>query len=83
MRGAVRSELLKFFTTRVWWGMAIALFLAGAAFALLFGLLFTSETLAEQAGGPGGLPSGDPLQVANSVYTAGLRVGYLLMLTSG
>ena len=83
MRGAVRSELLKFFTTRVWWGMAIALFVAGAAFALLFGILFTSETLAEQAGGPGGLPSGDPLQVANSVYTAGLTVGYLLMLCIG
>ncbi len=83
MRGAVRSELLKFFTTRVWWGMAIALFVAGAAFALLFGILFTSETLAEQAGGPGGLPSGDALQVANSVYTAGLTVGYLLMLCIG
>ena len=83
MRAAVRSELLKFFTTRVWWGMAIALFVAGAAFALLFGILFTSETLAEQAGGPGGLPTGDDLQVANSVYTAGLTVGYLLMLCIG
>ena len=83
MRAAVRSELLKFFTTRVWWGMAIALFVAGAAFALLFGILFTSETLAEQAGGPGGLPTGDALQVANSVYTAGLTVGYLLMLCIG
>ena len=50
MRAAVRSELLKYFTTRVWWGMAIALFVAGAAFALLFGILFTSET-SGRAGG--------------------------------
>ena len=55
----------------------------GAVFALLFGILFTSETLAEQAGGPGGLPTGRRHQVANSVYTAGLTVGYLLMLCIG
>jgi len=36
-------------------GMAIAVFVAGAAFALLFGLLFTSESLMEQASGPGGI----------------------------
>ena len=30
---AVRSELLKYFTTRLWWGMAIGIFVSGAAFA--------------------------------------------------
>jgi hypothetical protein len=30
MTGAVKSELRKFFTTRMWWGMAIGVFLAGA-----------------------------------------------------
>jgi len=79
----VKAELLKLFTTRLWWGMAIAVLLSGAGFALLFGLLFTSESLAEDAGGPGGLPSGDAVQIANSVYTGGLSVGYLLMLTIG
>ena len=83
MRAAIRSELLKFFTTRLWWGMALAVLVSGAAFALLFGILLTSESLAESAGGPGGIPTGDALQVANSVYTGGLSVGYLLMLSIG
>lgn len=83
MGATVKAELLKLFTTRLWWGMAIAVFLSGAAFALLFGLLFTSESVADQAGGPGGIPSGNPVQIANSVYTGGLSVGYLLMLTIG
>jgi ABC-2 type transport system permease protein len=83
MVASIRSELLKFFTTRLWWGMAIAVFVAGAGFALLFGLLFTSESLMEAASGPGGVPSGDATQIANSVYTGGLSVGYLLMLCIG
>lgn len=83
MRAAVRAEFLKFFTTRLWWGMAIAVFVAGAAFAVLFAILFTSDSLAESAGGPGGLPTGDALQIANSVYTGGLSVGYLLLLSIG
>ncbi len=78
---AIRAELLKFFTTRLWWGMAIGMFLAGAAFAVLFGILLTSEEAG--TGGPSGIPGGDALQVANSVYTGGLSVGYLLMLTIG
>ena len=32
---SIKSELLKFFTTRMWWGMAIAIVLAGAG--VLFG----------------------------------------------
>lgn len=78
MTGAIRSELRKLFTTRLWWGMAIAVFVAGAAFAALFGFALTT---------PGGLgpntPTGSPTQVANSVYTGGLSVGYLLLLTIG
>ncbi|MEO5652129.1 MAG: hypothetical protein ABIN79_07940 [Marmoricola sp.] len=82
MSGAVRSELLKFFTTRLWWGMAIGVFLSGAAFSLLFGILLTSEGV-DAGAGMGGMPTGDAVQVANSVYTGGLAVGYLLMLTIG
>lgn len=77
---AVRAELLKFFTTRMWWGMAIGIFLAGGAFALLFGILFTSDAAATAGNG---IPTGDDVQIANSVYTGGLQVGYLLMLTIG
>ena len=79
MGAAVRSEFLKFVTTRMWWGMAIAVFLAAAAFAALFGFMFTSSA---SQGAPGA-PTGDALQVANSVYTAGLSLGYLLLLTIG
>jgi hypothetical protein len=81
MGRAVHAELLKFFTTRLWWGMAVGVFLSGAAFALLFGILLTSD--AAGTGGATGIPTGDAVQVANSVYTGGLSVGYLLMLTIG
>ena len=78
---AIRSEFRKFFTTRLWWGMAIAILLAGAAFAAIFGFLLTSDSVA--TGAPGGVPTGDATQVASSVYTGGLSVGYLLLLTIG
>lgn len=78
---AIRSELLKFFTTRLWWGMAIGVFLAGAAFSLLFGILLTSDSAG--TGGVQGIPTGDATQIANSVYTGGLSIGYLLLLTIG
>jgi ABC-2 type transport system permease protein len=78
---AVHAELRKYFTTRLWWGMAIGMFLSSAGFALLFGLLLTSDAAGE--GGVNGIPTGDATQVANSVYTGGLQVGYLLMLTIG
>lgn len=80
---AVRSELRKFFTTRMWWGMAIAIFVAGAGFALLFGLLFTSDSFTSGDAQGQGAPVGDATQIASSVYTAGLSIGYLLLLTIG
>ena len=82
---AVRSELLKFFTTRLWWGMAIGVLATAAAFALLFGILYTSQSFLENSGGGfgGGEIVADDTQIANTVYTAGLSVGYLLMLVIG
>lgn len=81
MTATVRAELRKFFTTRLWWGMAIAVFLAGVAFAVLFGILLTSDQAG--VGGPNGVPTGTDEQIVGSVYTAGLSVGYLLILTIG
>lgn len=75
---AIRSEFRKFFTTRLWWGMAIAIFIAGGGFAALFGFVLTGD-----AAGANGAPTGDAVQVANSVYTGGLSIGYLLLLTIG
>ena len=80
MVNAVRSEFLKFFTTRLWWGMAIGIFVAGALFAGFFGWAFTSESA--MASGATGVQGSDT-QIVNSVYTAGLSVGYLLLLTVG
>lgn len=80
---AVRSEFRKFFTTRMWWGMAIAIFVAGAAFALLFAFLFTSESFTSGQAQAQGAPQGDPAQIASSVYTGGLSIGYVLLLTIG
>lgn len=79
MTRAIRAEFRKFFTTRMWWGMAIAVFLTGAAFALLFSLL--GPPGGPNAGG-GASTLGDPARV-RSVYTGGLGVAYLLTLAIG
>ena len=82
MSAAIRAEFRKFFTTRMWWGMAIAMFLAGAALAVAFGFLLTLESDPNTPPGEGP-PTGSAVQVANSVYTSGLSIGYLLTLTIG
>jgi hypothetical protein len=82
MTAAIRAEFRKFFTTRLWWGMAIAIFVSGILFALLFGFLLTGEE-ATGGAGPGGMPTGTDEQIVSSVYTGGLGVGYLLTLTIG
>lgn len=81
MGSVIRSEFLKFFTTRLWWGMAIAMFVAAALFAVLFGFLLTIPPTQESI--DAGQPVGTPLQVANSVYTSGLAIGYTLTLVIG
>ena len=79
MTTAIRSEVLKFFTTRLWWGMAIGIFVAGGLFAGFFGWALTSEASRKRPGAP----QGDATQIANTVYTSGMGVGYLLLLTIG
>src|SRR6476620_9002362 len=80
MTAAVRAELRKLFTTRLWWGMAIAVFVSGAAFAVLFAFVFTSDALR----GPqaAAAPTTD-VSLAKAVCTGGLQVGYLLTLSIG
>lgn len=76
---AVKAELRKFFTTRLWWGMAIGVFLAGAAFAALFALL---DPTPEMTGGVD-VPNLSNVSRVSSVYTGGLSVSYLLTLSIG
>lgn len=82
MINAIKAEFLKFFTTRLWWGMAIAIFVAGVGLAVAFGFIYTlaPDPNTPPGQGPG---TGTDLQIANSVYTAGLGVGYLLTLVIG
>jgi ABC-type transport system involved in multi-copper enzyme maturation permease subunit len=80
MTRAIRAEFRKFFTTRLWWGMAIATFLSGAAFAVLFALILTSEQVLGQ--GAPALPVTDAA-LARTVFTGGIGVGYLLTLSIG
>ena len=80
MIAAVRAEFRKFFTTRMWWGLAIAIFVAGAGLAVAFGFVYTIKP---DPSDPNPAPTGTPLQIANSVYTASLGIGYLLTLTIG
>ena len=81
MTAAIRAEFRKFFTTRMWRGIGIAIFFLGVALAVLFGFLLTQPP--SSSGGGQGVPTGTPVQIANSVYTGGLGVGYLLTLTIG
>jgi len=83
MGGAIRAEFRKFFTTRMWWGMAIGVFLSGAAFAVLFALVVAgSRTGGPDSGGPR-LPGLGSTSMVSTVYTAGLSLAYLLTMTVG
>ena len=85
MAGAVKAEFRKFFSTRMWWGMAIGVFLAGALLAVFFALVVAGST-GQGPNGPGsGAPSpglGDTAMVS-TVYTGGLSTAYLLTLVVG
>jgi ABC-2 type transport system permease protein len=82
MGGAVKAEFRKFFTTRLWWGMAIGVFLAGALFSLIFAVWVPGS---RQGGGTSGpaYPGLDNAAMINTVYTAGLSLAYLLTLVVG
>jgi hypothetical protein len=82
MGGVIKAEFRKFFTTRMWWGMAIGVFLAGALFALVFAVWVPGS---RQGGGTSGpaFPGLDNTAMVNTVYTAGLSLAYLLTLVIG
>jgi len=82
MRGAIGSELRKFVSTRMWWGMAIPVALAAAAFAVLFAITLTMDMSAAQREA-NGVPTGSATQIANSVYAGGVTLGAVLLLVVG
>jgi ABC-2 type transport system permease protein len=84
MGGAIKAEFRKFFTTRMWWGMAIGVILAGALFAVIFAM-WVPGSRQQGAGGASGppLPGLDNTAMVSTVYTAGLSLAYLLTLVIG
>lgn len=77
MGPAIISEFRKLFTTRLWWGMAIGIFVIGAGFAAIFALVLTLDSNAEAG------ISVSAEQTANTVYTGGLSFSYLLTMVVG
>ncbi len=83
MLNLTRSEIRKYFTTRMAWGMPLAMFLTGALFAVITGLFI----------GLGEIEIGDnsvnlrdvlpDLTAARMVYTGAVQMGYLLALVLG
>ncbi len=78
MTALVRSELLKVFTTRLWWGLLIGVVLTSAGFAVLIALV---SGLSQGDGPPA--PGLDDPAVVRGVYTAGLGTAYLFALAFG
>ncbi|MEP7192849.1 MAG: ABC transporter permease [Actinomycetota bacterium] len=84
MGAAVKAELRKFFSTRMWWGMAIGVFLAGAVFAVIFAVWVEGSRPQGAGGTPGPrLPGLGDTAMVSTVYTAGLSFAYLLTLVIG
>ncbi len=77
MGRAIKAEIRKMLTTRLWWGMAIALFVCGALFALFLGLIL-GDTNSDA-----GIPSMDPREIATSTYTGGVGFGYTFLMVIG
>jgi len=84
MAGAVMAEFRKFFTTRMWWGMAIGVVLSGSLFALIFSV-WVPGSQQQGGGGPSGppFPGLDNTAMVATVYTAGLGIAYVLALVVG
>jgi len=84
MASAIKAELRKYFTTRMWWGMAIGMFLAGGLLSLVYALLVAGSK-PQTGGGPPGpqMPGLDSTAMVANVYTGGLGIAYLLTLVVG
>ncbi len=79
MGAAIRAELRKFFTTRMWWGMAIAVFAVGAALAAVFALVVPGQPVA-----PGiNMPGLDNPAMVRMTYTGGASMASALTMVIG
>ncbi len=74
MTRLIRAELLKFFTTRLWWGLLIGVVLSSAA---------QSGVIAAVAGRGQGIPDVTDPAMVRSIYTYGLSITRLFTLAFG
>ncbi len=83
MSGLLRSEVRKYFSTRMWWAMALAMFLVGAVFAaftggfMVYGKMPVGDSMINVA------ESMQDLTLARMIYTAGIQFGSMLALVIG
>lgn len=84
MKNALRSELRKITTTRLWWLLAIVMFGYMAFLGAVMAFTLTAD--ADGSSMTGGMGSGEPLggqAVAQAVYTLGNSLGYVFPLVIG
>lgn len=81
MGASIKAEVRKLMTTRMWWGMAIAVFLSGALLALLMGSI-SSENPSPEAQAQGA-PAMSSTEIAIATYTGGSSFGYILLMVIG
>jgi ABC-type transport system involved in multi-copper enzyme maturation permease subunit len=73
MTGAIRSEIRKVFTTRLWWGMLLGMVLLAGAIAMGFAALVgNTEMTGGDAGGAGNPFAAMSIGTAQIIYNAGL-----------
>lgn len=87
MTNLIRAELRKYTSTRLMWGMAIAIFVVSAGFAAIFGAVANYATFSTGQGSAiGGSTLADiipPDVLARFVYLSSIQLGYLLTLCVG
>lgn len=81
MGAAIKSEVRKLMTTRMWWGMGIAVFVVAALFAFIIGATSSSDPTPEAAAA--GQPAFSAQEIAVNTYTGGSSFGYVLLLVIG
>lgn len=81
MGAAIKAEVRKLLTTRLWWGMAIAVFVFGAGIAALMGAISSSDPSQEAI--EAGAPVMSPTEIAIATYTGGSAFGYVLLMVIG
>ncbi|WP_153396074.1 ABC transporter permease [Ornithinicoccus halotolerans] len=79
----VRAELAKLTTTRLWWGMGLALLLSGVALAALVAFFLTHGSVPGLGEGLEITDTLPALALARMVYTGAAQIGYLLTLVVG